>query len=138
MPQISCPIFSVAPSGWDGECADQWMEVTDGIVGFQKFCGRKGPMNVVVAEYNGLRDLYIAFRNKYRMFQARFECNVSCGSKSKILFLPKIFANHIHKNCKISYYNLDTANFLPDVLTPKVNEDCRKLFIILFFGIIDA
>lgn len=87
MPQLSCPVFRLAMSEWGGECEDQWLEVSDGISGMKRFCGRRGPQNVVVSETEGLRDLYITFRNKDPSFPAKFECSVTCGVKGVFTFL---------------------------------------------------
>lgn len=83
MPSIACPVFSLAFPDFDGKCVDQWMEVTDGVAGSKRYCGKTGPMNMVAAQQDGLREIYIIFKNNYRMFPAKFECTVACGEKSK-------------------------------------------------------
>jgi hypothetical protein len=71
----------------------------------RRYCGRKGPMHVVAAEKDGLRDLYLTFKSNSKFIPAKFDCIVICGKKIN-------------------------ANFLPNVITPKLNPKCCKVSFI--------
>jgi hypothetical protein len=93
MPSLTCGVFDLAAADpVSGLCLKQYMEVTDGVKAYDLFCGVKGPQHVVATEGEGLRDIYVTFRNFEPDRPAHFECYVACGergSSSKLIrFLP--------------------------------------------------
>ncbi|CAG7823601.1 unnamed protein product, partial [Allacma fusca] len=82
-PKIKCTKFKLTepPAGVEGDpCPDEYLQITDGSAGFEKFCGSNAPNGVIPP--NNLRDLFITFqghKNPKSLKNKGFKCIVTCG-----------------------------------------------------------
>lgn len=83
IPVLNCKKFSLNPD-WernpDNPCSEEYLEVTDGSSGLDRYCDTNGPKNVTTRA--GLRDLYITFKgvvNPDKVKKRGLKCTVFCS-----------------------------------------------------------
>lgn len=76
---MTCKKFKLEPNPTDSEepCPDEYLEITDGTGGYQKFCGESGPVNLTTK--NGFRDLYVTLQTNSKKQSRGLKCTVDCS-----------------------------------------------------------
>lgn len=84
----------------DDPCPDEYLQITDGSEGFEKFCGAKGPDKVVPT--GTLREIYLGFqghKNTGTPKNKGFKCVASCSEGQDVKPLEKNMAPEVDKLC---------------------------------------
>ncbi|CAL8137161.1 unnamed protein product [Orchesella dallaii] len=79
IPTLECDKFSLEPgSGGEDPCPDEYLQVTDGHKGFEKFCGKDGPKSITTGKK--LRDLYVTLKTSEhaKIKKRELKCHVIC------------------------------------------------------------
>jgi hypothetical protein len=81
-PILDCKKFKLAPSpagaSEEEKCKDEYLEVTDGVGGYNKYCGTEGPKGLTTT--NKLRDLYITYKAGDGEKKRGLKCTVKCST----------------------------------------------------------
>jgi len=86
---------------------DQFLEITDGNIGLERFCDKTGPVQLVANL--GMRDLYVTFKNLRTAYPAELECFISCGekgigTKNRLEITNKIKGTDLTLRITLKYY----------------------------------
>ncbi|ODM96894.1 Transmembrane protease serine 6 [Orchesella cincta] len=79
IPTLECDKFLLEPgTGGDDPCPEEYLQVTDGHKGFEKFCGKDGPKSITSGKK--LRDLYITLKTseQAKIKKRELRCQVTC------------------------------------------------------------
>lgn len=66
----------------EDKCKDEYLEVTDGVGGYDKFCGDTGPSEVSATKR--LRDLYVTYKSGEKENKRQLKCTVTCAAQGKV------------------------------------------------------
>lgn len=103
IPVVNCKKFHLIDGNGDKDdpCAEEYLEITDGSYGFQRFCGKDGPDDVTSGRK--FRDLFITLKLAAQKISRSLRCTVTCSP-------GKVHGKPLDENSE-----------------PTVNEECSKL-----------
>lgn len=80
LPIVTCLNFSLAESTQNDTkeepCLDDFLELTDGSYGYQKYCRKNGPVNITAGR--SYRDIYMTLNLSSSAKNRSFDCVVKC------------------------------------------------------------
>ncbi|OXA51279.1 Transmembrane protease serine 11B-like protein [Folsomia candida] len=99
-PVLSCKKFKLARDTGttkEDKCKDEYLEVTDGVGGYDKFCGDTGPSEVSATKR--LRDLYVTYKSGEKENKRQLKCTVTCAAQGSAPELPSTFSASVSDTC---------------------------------------